>query len=364
MSERGRAVSVLRPVLALSRSIGIRNWWAASWFQAVLALLVMGSLLLGACRGAGALDEVTLAAIEDLSPANLDPGAKVQLIATTSLLAEVLREVGQDHVDLEVLMPPGADPHAFQISGRELARVAAADLVVVNGFGLEESLLRPMASAANGPIVSLSEGIEPLLGEPHGDHAGEGEHEQGEEEDEGSLLVADPHVWLDPATVLTWSQNTAEALAVLDPDHEQEFRRNAAAYAEELAELDRWIEAEISNLPPGRRVLVSDHQALAYFADRYGFELIGTVSPSTSSLAEPSAAELAELQDRMRARGVRAIFVSKAGSSRAAELLGEDLEVPVVALYLGALGPAGSPASDYASMMRFNVSAIVAALAD
>jgi ABC-type Zn uptake system ZnuABC Zn-binding protein ZnuA len=329
-----------------------------------LTITFLFTLQLTACAGFVGDATTQTTPIEQLSPITLESDVSLRIVATTTLLAEVLETVGGPWIELETLMPAGADPHAYAISGRDLTHVAGADLVFINGFGLEQSLLGPIMGAAEGPVVSLSQGIEPLAASSIEAHVLGGGPQVELAIGETKSTASDPHVWLDPANVMIWAANASAALSAGDPSHQSDYEARAADHQSTLEALDRWIESEVSKVQPERRLLVSEHSALTYFAERYGFEVIGAVVPSSSSLAEPSARELAALQDRMRRRGIPAIFVAVGGSGRTAELLAQDLGVRVVPLYLGSLGPEGSPASDYESMMRYNVSALVGALQD
>lgn len=282
------------------------------------------------------------------------PGLRV--VATTTIVGDVVRNVGGDRIELEVLLPPDSDPHAFQASPQDMVAVAEADVVFMNGLGLE-SFLEPMLESAADPerIVSVSEGIQPLSGAGH-DH--EAEDDGAEHEDD----EADPHVWLNPSNVMVWADNVAAELSELDPAHAQTYVANADAYRATLEALDAWVWERVQAIPDGRRLLVTDHRTFAYFADRYGFEAADTVFPTTSTLAEPSAGELAALERRIEALGVPAVFVGTTVSPRLAERVASDTGAELVRLYTGALSGPDGPAATYEGMMRYNVDAIVEAL--
>ncbi len=250
-------------------------------------------------------------------------------------------------------MPLGVDPHAFEPSPREARRLAEADIVFVAGLGLE-AFLSDLLRGAGGEatVVQLSPGIEPLdtAGLPAGDPRSVVEG------------PVDPHVWLDPANVEIWTDNLEAALSALDPDHAQEFNANAVAYRNELRALDRELRWAFEQIPPDRRILVTDHDDLGYFARAYGFTVVGTVIPGSSSLAEPSAIELARLLDTVRAKEVTAIFVSSAGNPALMETFAADAGLRVVLLDTHSLTPADRSGPTYLEMMRSSGQAIVAAL--
>ena len=172
----------------------------------------------------------------------------------------------------------------------------------------------------------------------------------------------DPHVWTDPRLVSLWAERTAQALGELDPANAATYQANAAAYQQQLSELDAWIEAQVAQIPAGNRKLVTDHETFNYFADRYGFQTVGAVIPGFSTLAEPSAQELAALEDAIRSLGVKAIFVDSTVNPALAERVAQDTGTRLVRVYSGSLSEAGGEAGTYLDYMRFNTNAIVSAL--
>ncbi len=317
----------------------------AGWPGAVLRISVLALLFAGACARAGA-ERSGLTPIAGLASADLSAGERLRVVATTTLVGDVVGQVGQDDIELAVLLEPGADPHTYQSTPRALAAVADAHLVVINGFGLEEAMLDDLLQASAAPVISLSEGINPrALAE--GEEAGQG---------------VDPHVWFDPTNVQTWARNAADALAALEPDREDGFQANAAAYIDELAALDAWIFEQVALISAGARVMVTDHDELGYFADRYGFEIVGAVVPAYSTAADPSAADLAALLETIAAADVRAVFVGVTVNPAVAARISEDAGIWLVVLHTGSLSEPGGPAATYLDLMRTDVLAIVEAL--
>jgi ABC-type Zn uptake system ZnuABC Zn-binding protein ZnuA len=303
----------------------------------VLSLLVIAILLLSACGGAPAAG-----------------GDRLQVLATTSIVADVVGQVGGDYVQVTTLLPLGADPHTFEPRPQDVAAIADSRLVFANGAGLEEFLESLLESAgAADKLVEVSHGIEllPFEGEEHDEEGEELGHEGG-----------DPHTWMDPNNVLVWVENIAVALSAADPAHAADFQANAAAYAASLADLDAWILAQVDSMPVENRLLVSDHAVLGYFAARYGFDQVGSITGSFSTEAAPSAQELAALEDEIRSLGVRAIFVTEASNQSMVEQIAQDTGIRAVWLYHASLTEADGPAPSYLEFMRYNVSAIVEAL--
>lgn len=311
-------------------------------FRRRLVVWILFSLLLGACSAA--------------QPA-ASPDGKLAVIATTTLVGDVVRSVGGDRIDLTVLLPAGVDPHGYQPAPQDIAVVSRAQLVVANGAGLEE-FLQPLLKNAGGDarIVYVSDGIELLSAEPgqsdnSADHAGEQNH-----------TGSDPHVWFDPNLVQVWVDQIERALAAQDPDSAGAYRANADDYRRQLSELDVWVQQQVAQIPPENRKLVTDHREFGYFAARYGFELVGALIPSSSSLAAPSAQELAALEDAIHSTGVRAIFVGSTVSPDLAERVAADSGVRLVRVYTGSLTASDGPAPDYPAFIRYNVAVIVEAL--
>jgi ABC-type Zn uptake system ZnuABC Zn-binding protein ZnuA len=232
--------------------------------------------------------------------------------------------------------------------------MADADMVFINGVGLEQALI-PLLESSGAVIVDLGTRIALRTLMPADEHASE----DADEHFEGGI---DPHVWFDPTNVMIWTDQIAEALSRADPEHKQLFADRAAGYRGALAELDAWIWEQVSRVPREQRKLVTDHAVLGYFAARYGFTQLGTVLPGFSSLAEASARDVARLQDLIAASGVSAIFVGQTANAALPQQIASDTGVSIVNLYTGALGEEGGPAADYLQMMRVNTTQIVEAL--
>jgi ABC-type Zn uptake system ZnuABC Zn-binding protein ZnuA len=249
-------------------------------------------------------------------------------------------------------MPLGADPHSFEPAPRDMAAVVDAHVVFANGAGLEEFLDSLMESAeAEEKTVHVSHGI--AFRRFDGESEGDGEHDHAAD---------DPHTWTDPNNVMVWAQNIEDALSNLDPTNGEAYRVNAEAYRAELQELDAWIREQVAQIPEKDRQIVTDHTILGYLADRYGFVQVGAIVPGYSSLAEPSAKELAELEDAIRQLGVEAVFVGSTVNPALAETVAQDTGVQLVTIYTGSLSEKGGQADTYIAYMRYNVEAIVQAL--
>ena len=315
------------------------------------------------------------------------------ILATTSILGDIARNVAGERARVDVLMPAGIDPHEFEPSVEQVNSLYKVNLVVANGMRLEEGMtevldialsegvnLFELGTAAVG--AGLPAGVDHDEGEhegevdheddhDEGEHEGEvdheddhdeGEHEgeEGHEHDHGGV---DPHFWLDPILVAEGALALGEKLTPFDGS--EEWRTQAQAYASQMIALDAEIREILAVVPPSQRKLITNHDAFGYFAQRYGFEVLATVIPSTSSRAEPSSAHLAELVDLIAEQGVPAIFVENEAAEGVAEAVAAEAgaEMRVVELYAGWLGEPGSGADTLAGMLRLNAQRIAEALA-
>jgi ABC-type Zn uptake system ZnuABC Zn-binding protein ZnuA len=322
---------------------GLRCLWVA------LVIVLVSGCAVRATPG-GASDE----AAAPIAPAE---GQRLRVVATTSIVGDVVRNVAGDRIEVVQLMPLGADPHAFEPTPQDAAAIGEAQLVFANGAGLEAFMDRLLASAGEDTlVVEVSEGV-PLL-EYLDDHEDDDDHDDDDHDHEGD----DPHVWFDPGNVKVWVTNIEATLRALDPDGASTYRANADAYLSELDALDDWIRAQVATVPEERRKLITDHAVFAYFAQTYGFEQVGVVIAGSSTLSAPSARDLAALQDVIREHGVPAIFVGTTVDPRLSEQVASDTGIDVVRVYTGSLGEPGSPADTYLAFMRHNVTQIVETL--
>ena len=286
---------------------------------------------------------------------------RVPVVATTNIIGDIVARVGGDHVSLYVMLPLGADPHAFHATPRDARQAADAAVVFVNGAGLEADFLGDLiASAEPRRVVDLSAHLN--LRRMEEEHQDEAEHEEGEGghgHDQGEF---DAHVWMDPTLVAAWTAEIAEALAEVDPDHGADYAGRADALARELHALDAWVRARVAAIPRDRRILITDHGMFGYFADRYGFTVLDTIIPGFSTASEPSARHLANLREAIAEHAVPAIFVGLTVSSQAAQVVADDLGIEAVAVYTGSLSEPDGPAATYQDFIRTNVERIVAGL--
>jgi ABC-type Zn uptake system ZnuABC Zn-binding protein ZnuA len=288
--------------------------------------------------------------------------ARLKVVATYSILADLVRNVGGDQIELRTLVGPGRDTHTFEPSPADAVAVSEAALLFENGLEFETWLDDVYASSGSqAKRVVVSEGIEPREMEEGKDaHEGEEEHAEGEEHHHGEH---DPHLWHSVANAIQMVRNIRDALADADPASEGLYQSNADVYIAELQTLDAWVFEQVRAVPEERRKLVTTHDTLGYFAARYGFEILGAVLPASTESASLSAQELAALAEAVKAAGVPAVFAENIATNALLEQVANEAGVRVVAtLYTDALGEPGSEGDSYLKMVRFNVTTIVEAL--
>ena len=322
-------------------------------FFALLSLLA-GMVLIAAC---GTPPEQTAQRRQpaeahpkaaELAAVNLTGNQKLNVVATTNIIGDWVQNVGGNMVNLTVLLPVGSDPHAFSPTPQDTASGAHADVVFINGLHLEEFLEELITNAGGqAPVVTVSREVETRT-----------LADRGEADHEG----VDPHVWMSPANAGAMVGTIEQALSQLDPANATAYRANAAAYQAQLADLDAWVKDQIDNIPANNRKLVTDHDSFGYFANRYGLEIVGAVVPAFSTNAEPSARELAELQQVIQTSNTKAIFVGTTINPVLADQIAADTGIKVIPLYTGSLGQPGSGTETYLDFIRYNTTALVKGL--
>lgn len=263
------------------------------------------------------------------------------VVASFSILADMVRRVGGDAVAVVSLVPPDADPHTFQPRPGDLARLKHAAVLVENGLALEGWLTRlARASGFNGTRVVAASGIRPRQ--------------------EGGRSQADPHVWQDPRNAVLMVRAIGEGLAAADPARADAYRSRADAYAAEIMRADAEIERQFAAVPPAKRQVITSHDAFGYFGARYGIAFHGVQGINTES--EPSPRGLARLAAQRR-DGIRAVFVENMTDPRVAQALAREAGAVVGGtVYSDSLSAPGGPAATYLAMLRHNTGLFVAAM--
>ena len=281
--------------------------------------------------------------------------ARVRAVASFSILADLVRQVGGAHVAVTTLVGPDSDAHGFSPSPAEARKLAEADIVFVNGLGLEGWLDRLIrASGTRAPVVVTSAGVKPIPAE--GEHGGHdhGDHDRGDH-------AVDPHAWQNLANVRIYVANIRDGLAKVDPAHADAYRAAAAAYLGKLDDLERDVRAAISSIPAERRRIITTHDAFGYFAAAYGLRFVAPKGVSTDSEASPR--DVAAIIRQIRRDRVPAVFLENISDPRQMEQIARESGARIGGkVFSDALSRPDGPAPTYLDMMRSNLRAFSAAL--
>lgn len=272
------------------------------------------------------------------------------MVASMSFLADIAQNVAGDRFEVHSLVPIDTDPHSFQPTPSDLREIAEADIVILNGGGVEGTLTTTLESASGGAAqVIASRGLasrRPQPGEPTLDEDG-----------------TDPHFWLDPLLVATYVENIRVAFSEADPAGAAAYEANAAAYVDQLEALDAEIRAQIDTLPVAHRKLVMNHASHGYYADAYGLEIVGTIIPSVGTGESPTARQLGELTRAISESGAQAVFVELGEDPKLAQQIAAEMGIEVVDDLLDhSLTDPDGVAPSYIEMLRFDTDRIVEAL--
>ena len=318
-----------------------------------------------------ATEDETSSVEEEADPSSTDDAAtadasepepsapSVSVVSTTTMLGSVVGDIvacaSPDSTAI-TLMPVGADPHDFSPSSAQVADLVTSDLVVANGLMLEAGLEDALENAESdgATVLEVAPLVDPIpFGGKHGDeHGDEHAHAHGSE---------DPHFWFDMNRMATAAEIIGAELA---EDNGDVFAECGSKIADQIRSAEQDVRTLLESVPADQRILVTDHDALGYLADVYGYEIAGTVIPSGSTLAEPSSADLVELVEVIEDEGVQVIFANTADPTTLADAIAAEAgsDVQVVTLFVGSLGGPGSGAEDYVSMMLTNAELISGAL--
>jgi zinc/manganese transport system substrate-binding protein len=278
-------------------------------------------------------------------PAGADAQQPVQVVASFTILGDMVKNVGTDKVAVKTLVGPDGDAHVYEPTPADAKAVSGAGLVVLNGLGFDNWMERIVKTAGyKGPVCTASAGIRPLAmaDEAHGPKEKQGPH-GGKHARE-----TDPHAWHDPAN----GQLYVDA---------KTYRRNAAAYVARLAELDAWAKTQFASIPTAKRRMITSHDALGYLGAAYGIDILSPMGFSTDS--EPSAGDVGKLIRQIRKEKITAVFVENVSDPRLVEQIArESGATPGGELYSDALSKPDGPAPTYLDLLRNNVAKIVAAM--
>lgn len=298
---------------------------------------------------------ISASALAFCLPGHAQTNATVKAVASFSILGDLVRQVGGDRVQVDVLVGPGADAHVFQPSPSHAKQVAQAQVVFANGLGFEGWLQRLLQTAGyKGRPVLVSQGIQPLRS-AEGDHdhqTGHHGHDHGE---------ADPHAWQSVPNVIAYVAQIAKGLCAADAAGCDSYRQNATAYTGQLRALDAEIRSAWATIPARQRKLITSHDAFGYYAKAYGVQFLAPQGVSTES--EASAKGVAQLVRQIRKENIKALFVESISDPRLIDQIGRETGIqPAGELFSDSLSAAHGPAASYLTMMRANTLAMTQAI--
>jgi len=336
-------------------------------------------LKLRAARSITTLFALVFLAVACGNAESLEAGAsgadRPVVVATTNILGDVVENLAGAHFDVVTVMPVGADPHHFQPSAKDVAALENATAIIANGAAFEEGLLDAIEAAeANGtPVFEAISAIDVVKGGHEDEHAGDDDEDHGEEEDHDDHGEeddhadhgdVDPHFFTDPARMAVAADGIVEFLiASADTVDAAALRANGDRYIATLESLDTEVEAMLAPIPESQRVLVTNHPVFAYFADRYGFEVVGTVVPRGNSANGVSGRRLVELTQLLKHKNVSVVFTDTSSSDELALTLSNEVgDIAVIKLFSESLGDSASDGATYVEMVRTNARQISEAL--
>ena len=289
-----------------------------------------------------AVTAIFLAGCSGMSNAARTGGLRV--LATETFLGDIAQNVAGSRQKIETLLPVTADPHEFQPTPQDAIKIAESQVLIVNGLGYETWLTKTLENSG-GLVVVASNGLSPNP-DPSGEHP-----------------AGDPHMWMNPLNVIYYVENIRDGLTHADPAGKEIYNTNAEAYIAQLKDLDGWVKSQVTQLPPEKRLLVTNHDALGYFSQAYGFKVVGAVIPSVTDEASPSAQQLASLIDTIKSSRAPTIFLDIGENQNLANQIASESGAKVVTdLYVESTSAPDGPAPTYIGMIKHDVTAIVEAL--
>ncbi len=297
-----------------------------------LLLLLIGAILLSGCAPSGQ------------APASV--AGTPTVLATETFLGDIAQNIAGQRLQVETLLTPGVDPHEFEPTPQDAVKIEKAQVLIVNGLGYETWLAKSLQDkTVQAAVVVATQGMIPRA-DPSGEHP------------EG-----DPHMWMSPLNVVQYVENIRDGLSQADPGGSALYALNADKYIAQLQDLDQWIKAQVAQVSPDKRLLVTNHDALGYFAADYGFNVIGAVIPAVTTEASPTAKQMAGLIAIVKSSGAPAIFLDISENPKLADQIAAESGARVVTgLYVETLSKPDGPAPTYIEMIKHDVTLIVEAL--
>ena len=295
-------------------------------------LLILVVLLISACSS--------------LAKSSVPTDSKMHILATETFLGDIAQNVAGGRIKIETLLPATVDPHEFQPKPQDAVKITESKMLIVNGLGYETWLAKTLENVSGEQlIVVATKGLTPNP-DPSGEHPD-----------------GDPHMWMNPLNTIQYVKNIRDGLAQVDPAGKDTYTANEDAYIAKLKDLDQWVKAEVAQLPPEKRLLVTNHDALGYFARAYDFKVVGAVIPSVTTESSPSAQQMASLIDTIKSSSAPAIFLDIGENQNLAKQIASESGAKVITdLYVESISVSEGPAPTYIDMIKHDVSIIVDAL--
>lgn len=277
-------------------------------------------------------------------PANSSSTPRV--LATETFLGDITQNIAGDRLKVETLLPATVDPHTFEPTPQDAVKITESQVLIVNGLGYETWLAKTLENIGGGRlVVTATDGLAPNP-DPSGEHP-----------------AGDPHMWMNPLNTIHYVENIRDGLIQVDPAGKDIYTANADAYIAKLKSLDQWVKDQTAQIPPQKRLLVTNHDALGYFAQAYNFKIVGAVIPSVTDEASPSAQQMAGLIDTIKSSGAPAIFLDIGENQNLAKQIASESGAKVITdLYVESTSVSTGPAPTYIDMLKHDTIIIVNAL--
>ena len=278
--------------------------------------------------------------------------APLRVIASFSILGDLIKQIGGNRVNVTILVAAGGDPHVYQAKPSDAVAIAKADLVVVNGLGFDRQMIQmAKSSRAELPLLIASERVTPLRF--NDEMGGEAGHDTKDQNPKNKGAEIDPHAWQNPKNTVLYVESIADSLSRLDPAHAAYYQQNLAEYRRQLRQLDADLHQKFDAVPPRDKIIITSHDAFGYFGHEYGIRFMAPLGFATEN--EASASAIAALIGQIRRAQIKVIFVESISDPRIMQQIARETGAKIGgALYSDSLSPPNQPAHSYLEMMRYN----------
>jgi ABC-type Zn uptake system ZnuABC Zn-binding protein ZnuA len=322
-------------------------------------LLIFLIAIIGIACGSGDLVDLDKESINtsNLMATNdklISEPATLKIVTTTDILKEWVNITGGSRVEVHAMVPRDSDPHGFRLTPKDVAKIENADAIFLIGSGYEDGWLYKLSNTVTKRVINLSEHLDMIALSSSTNI--EVEKVSDHDNDNGAL---DPHFWHDPNRVIDAIEIISLELSDLDPEAVEYFGQNASNYVSELKDLDNWIYSYINKIPIHKRLLITNHRTMSYFAHRYDFTVLGDVIDSFYSNDNPTPRDIVDILDLIDQNNVKVIFGEPQMEDKIMALISEETGIMISVLHSESLGAIGSEADNYIGMMKKNVNIIV-----